>query len=150
MEKKQVVLLGWAVILVILLVYIGMDTTKDKVYTGTDIEFYTGSNIQIDAQKVTFQAVSNQFFALYNENGETIAGGLSIKPLGWKEKQYFVYGPQEVSGGNWLFQAGFASVKITSDEATTVVVSMRDPFLLWFVYSLIALILWLVGYLIVD
>ena len=145
MKKKNVILAVWAVVLMLFGAYIGNNITKDEVYTGTDIEFYTGKTIEIDAPKVMFQAVSGQFFALYNENGDAIAGTPTEKPLGWTS-QYFSYGPQEILGGKWLFPVGIASVKITSDPATTVRLIQGSPFLVWLISTFLACVLWLIGY----
>ena len=147
-EKKASVLVLLTIVAFLFFVYIGNIFTKDEVYTGTDIRFDTDKTIQIDAPKVTFQAESYGFFALYNEN-EAIAGVPTEKPLGWTNSQYFSYGPQEITGGNWLFPAGFASINITSDTATTVRLINPQPLAIWLAWLLIACALWSIGYLIV-
>jgi len=142
MSGKWIAFWIWTVVVVGCVVLGGIAVTKDKVYTGTDIKFETGRTLQIDAETVTFEAASSGFFVLRKESGETIIGVPTQPPLGWANSKYFVAGPQEIPGGEWLFPNGNATVKISSDKAVTVRAIEPDPFGIWFGLSLIAVIIW--------
>jgi len=145
MSGKSIALCVWTLGIIAALVLLGIKVTKDDVYTGTRIEFTTGRTIQIDADKVTFQAASSEFFVLRKTSGETIIGVPAPRPLGWSNDQYFVAGPQVVSGGQWLFPDGSATVKITNDNAVTVRLMQESTAFTWFLLSVIAICLWGLG-----
>lgn len=152
MKGKTILCLVWTAVVIAALVLIGFQLTKDWVYTGTKIEFTTGRTIQIDADKVTFQAASPNFFVLRKESGETITGAPAQKPLGWASDQYFVAGPEEVPGGKWLFPVGSASVIITSNNPNPLTVRLIEVFvgLDWGLFSFVAVAIWVLGILFVN
>jgi len=145
MKGKVIAFWIWTALMVAGFVAGGIAFTKDGVYTGTKIEFNTNRDLQIDAESVTVEAAASDFFVLRKENGETIVGVPTAKPLGWTSSKYFVYGPQEVSGGKWLFTNGIATIKITSENAITVKTVQDDPSVLWLICFLTVFVIWLSG-----
>ena len=147
MNGKTIAFGIWTLIVIIGLIFVGIENTKDQVYTGTKLEFTTGRDIQIDADNVTFEAASSEFFVLRKTSGETITGISAPRPLGWTGDQYFVAEPQGkgISGGKWLFPLGSATIRITSDKPVTVRLLERDAALIWLVFSVIAILFWVLG-----
>ena len=145
MKVNVIAFWTWTVLAIAGFVAGGIASTKDGVYTGTKIEFNTGRDLQIDAESVTVEAAASDFFVLRKENGETIVGVPTAKPLGWTSSKYFVYGPQEVSGGKWLFSNGTATIKITSEKAITVKTVEQVPFALWLMCFLGVFVIWIIG-----
>lgn len=146
MSGKKIAFWIWTTFVVAVGILCGISVTRDRVYTGTMIEFSTSRDLQIKAEKVTFEAASSNFFVLHKESGETIVGVPAQRPLGWSQAKYFVVTtPQEISGGEWLFAEGTATVKITSEKAVTVHLVLQSPGLAWFMVVLGAFIVWALG-----
>lgn len=145
MSGKWIAFGIWTLLIVAGLTLMGISVTKDEIYDGTNIELNTGRDLQIDAETVIFEAASSNFFVLRKESGETIVGVPTQPPLGWSSNKYFIAGPQEIPGGEWLFQDGNATVKITSEKAVTVRVTDRDPNISWVLLSLLAFVIWILG-----
>ena len=143
MKGWKVAFWAWVLVVIVAAVWIGILSTSEDVYTGTKIEFNTSRDIQIDAETVTFEAASEDFFVLRKESGETIVGVPTARPLGWSHDKYYVATSQEVSGGRWLFQDGSATVKITSAKAITVRLVERLPAGVWFITVLGAFLVWI-------
>ena len=78
---------AWVLVVIVAAVWIGILSTSEDVYTGTKIEFNTSRDIQIDAETVTFEAASEDFFVLRKESGETIVGVPTARPLGWSHDE---------------------------------------------------------------
>jgi len=148
MSKKNVVSVVWALVVILAFVYAGIQLTKDRVLSSTDMVFKTGRAILVDADSVTFQAASDEFFMLRKVSGEIIAGVPKEKPLGWSGSRYFTYGPQPIAGGEWLFPVGKASVKITSENPVTVRLTLQHPDEVWSGLLIFAACLWAIGWLI--
>ena len=145
MSGKIFVLGIWTSLVLVALILAGVGITRDGGYTGTEIEFATGRHLQIEAETVTLEAASRSPFVLRKDSGETIVGVPAQPPLGWTGDNYFVYGPQEVPGGKWLFPNGYATFKITSEETVTVKTVETSPVTLWFVLCFLAVAIWLLG-----
>ena len=144
MKGKTIAFWVWTAVVIAGYFYVANVATKDDVRTGTKIEVNTGRDLKIEAETVTFEAASANFFVLRKESGETLVSVPTARPLGWSSDKYFVVTSQEVSGGKWLFQDGTATVKITSKEVVTVRLVQRDPGFLWFILALLAVAVWLV------
>ena len=118
---RKVMFCIWTIVVIAGIIFFGNLITRDIVLSGTNISFNTGRDVQIDTTgKVTFQAASSDFFVLRKTSGDVITGVPAPKPLGWSGNQYFVAGPEEISGGLWLFPDGTASMVITSKSPITV------------------------------
>lgn len=95
----------------------------DRVYAGTDLTLKadTARTLTIDAaSNITLQAGSPDFFLLRKLSGETIAGKPTEPPLGMDSKTYFVAGPIQIQGGQWLVDNGDTTLRLTSDGKITV------------------------------
>lgn len=138
----------WTSLVVGLLLVAGIAATKDRVYTGTDIEFRTNRDLQIDTETAKFEAASSEVFVFYKEGGEvgeTIVGDPAQPPLGWSSTTYFVAGPKEISGGKWSHLGGEATVRITAEKAVTVAAVQKDPGVIWIGFSVLAALVYLFG-----
>jgi len=144
MKGKTIAFLVWTAVVIAGYFYVANVATKDDVRTGTKIEVSTGRDLKIEAETVTFEAASENFFVLRKESGETIVSVPTTRPLGWSADKYYVATSQEISGGKWLFQDGTATVKITSKEAVTVRLVQHDPEVLWFMLALLAAVVWFI------
>ncbi len=145
MKTKTIGYIIWTIVVIAALIFVGIQVTKDRVYIGTKHEFSTDRTIQIDANKVTFQAASSDFFVLRKVSGETIIGSPAPAPLRWSSDLYFTAGPQEVPGGTWLFAYGTATVNITSDRPVTVRLIQADQGRYWVLIIMSAFLVWILG-----
>lgn len=152
MKERFVMIVLWTVFWVVLFIVVGSDFTRDRVYTGTDIEFTINRNepfhqlgdktIEIDANEVTFEAVSSGFFIFRRESGETIVGTPAIAPLGWNDK-YFTARQEGVSSGKWSNpNGGLISVKITSQTPASIRLVENNKILIWIVVGMLIFFLW--------
>ncbi len=131
MSGKWIAFWSWTIFIVASLVLAGNAFTKDQIYTGTNISFETGRTLQIEAETVTFEAASSDFFVLRKESGETIVGIPTPPPLGWSGNKYFTAESRETPGGKWLFAVGSATVNISSGQTLTVRAIEEDPASIW-------------------
>jgi hypothetical protein len=145
MNGKKIAFWTWVLVVIVGAVWLGISSTSEDIYKGTKIEFNTSRDLQIDAETVTFEAASEDFFVLRKESGETIVGIPTARPLGWSHDKYYVATSQEVSGGKWLFQDGSATVKITSEKAVTVRLVVRSSTRELLGIMFVALLIWLFG-----
>lgn len=145
MKGKTIAFWIWVLVVIAGFAWGGILGTKDDVRTGTKIEFNTGRDLKIEAETVTFEAASENFFVLRKESGETIVSVPTARPLGWSYDKYYVATSQEISGGKWLFQDGTATVKITSEKAVTVRLIERSPAGIWVAALIIAFLIWIIG-----
>lgn len=143
--KKKIFFLAIATIAIFTeFIVSGIRQTKDRIYTGTKIEFSADRTIQIDKEEVTFEAASSEFFVLQKVSGETITGTPALAPLGWPNDKYFTYGPEEITGGTWLFPVGNATVRITSDSPVTVRSYLTAGYkvIVWVASTIVAFLIW--------
>jgi len=150
MKGKTIFRIIWSVAALAAIILIGARLASVKVYTTTEIEFNDVSLIQIDADKVTFQAVSDEFFVLRKVSGEVITGIPAPVPFGWSIKQYFIVGPQEIPGGDWLLATGEALMRITSDTPVTVHITPSSPAGYWFVTIFFGTIVWAIAFFLIK
>ena len=143
MSGKWIAFWSWTTFIVAFLVLAGNALTKDQVHTGTDINFITSRTLQIEAETVTFEAASSDFFVLRKESGETIVGIPTPPPLGWSGSKYFTAESREIPGGEWLFAVGSATVNISSGQTLTVRAVETEPGLAWLALGLLAFLVWL-------
>jgi hypothetical protein len=116
----------WTMLVLISYFLVRVKLTGDETYIGSKIEFQTSRDIKVDA-KSTFQASSNHFFELRNNDGEIIKGIPVSPPSGWRDKLYFVVEPKVISRGYWEVEVhGKITATITNDETTTVRLTMKD------------------------
>jgi len=143
----------WTVVVLIGVYFFSVNTVDDKVYTGTDLllNVNTERGLSIDStSRITLQAGSSDFFLLRDLRGETILGTPTEPPLGWDTKLYFVAGPTQIQGGQWLVEDGTATLHLKSDSKITVTAVM------WggvaggniFLILLAGALTWMVGFLI--
>ena len=142
MSGKWIAFWSWTVFVVACLALAGNAFTKDRVYTGTNINFAASRTLQIEAETVTFEAASSDFFVLRKESGETIIGIPTPPPLGWSGSKYFTAESREIPGGKWLFAVGSATVNISSGQTLTVRAIETEPGLVWLALGLLAFVVW--------
>lgn len=145
MSRKKIAFLAWTAVVVAGYISGGLLATRDRVYTGTELEFKTGRSFQIEAESVTLEAASSDFFVLRKESGETIVGVPTQAPLGWTYDEYFVYGPEKVPGGEWLFPEGYATFRVTSENAVTIRLVNPPPLVGWLLLLAYFLLIWVLG-----
>ena len=141
----------WTVLVFFFAITIGNDVSSAQTYTGTEISISGLQTIVIDAETATVQAGSPDFFVLRQAN-ELIAGMPSQPPLGSELDTYFTFGPQQVSGGKWVFESGSAALNISSSEPISVTQLPLDG--IWTGVFVIALLVWvcvsLIGSMVFD
>jgi len=147
MSEKRKAFWIWTIFLVVLYVLVGFLVSRDKAISGTNLEFNTIRNIDIDADKVTIEAAGSSFFVLRKETGESITAIPAPRPLGWESINYFVAGPEEIPGGEWILVTGSPSIKITSDTVVMVTLLTNAP-AVWFMLFLLSMVIWMFGILI--
>jgi hypothetical protein len=140
---KVVASIIWTAVVIFVSLGVVTGCTKDQVYQGTVIQFKTGRDLQIEAEKVTLEFASNDFFLLRKQSGEVIYGVPARPPLDWTDNTYYVYGPSEVPGGRWLFPVGSGEVKIVSDKPIEVRAIDADPASTQFSVGFVAFFVWI-------
>lgn len=97
-------------------------------HSGSIITLTTNDSYQltINAESVTIEAASSNFFVLRQPRGEIIVGTLTEKPLGWYSDEYYKSEPAKIQGGVWIVEKGKdITIHITSMDSVTVQKSLK-------------------------
>lgn len=133
MMYAPVVIVGMALLFCWLFFFM----TKNEEPTQGQHEFFTGRNVTIsstNSNKIELRAASPNFFCLEHENGLQIRGERKEKPLGWRHKYYYVYGPNDIPTGELFFKVGKASfITRGVDHKIELIPNHRVRNTLWFV-----------------
>ena len=146
--KNYFVFWIWSAFLFMVVIGLGLFTTQDKIYKGTDIEFIVSAshNLTINASsEVTFKGASRDIFLLRKLDGDVIVASSSDPPLGWNSDEYFTAGPRVMEVDTWIVEKGTFTVKLVSNQSMTVRVYDNKESMTWLQIVLAIVPLWLVG-----
>jgi len=149
--KMKVAFWIWTVVIFIGVVLLSASAVRDRVYTGTDLTFRVSTDDQtlwIDTtSEITLQAASSDTFRLHKLGREVIVGTPTEPPLGCNIETYYVAGPTQILGGEWLVEGGNAILHLSDNNmAVTAVMTRGSKLTHIFLVLLGGIAVWAIGY----
>lgn len=147
MKKASWIWTVFCVIVAGLLIWL---LSTSQHYSGSNIIFTTDDQQQltIDAESVTIEAVSANFFVLRRPSGETVVGTPTQKPLGWDKDEYYRVEPMKIRGGTWITEKGRnITIHLSSSSDITVqeTLKVEGKVGLCLLLVVIVFFIWLLG-----